>query len=70
MYGYMSAVTSTPPARAVSIVRRISPILGQLALRQAFRCETWTGTWPSSPIRMASAIAASRVGPSPRMWEV
>ena len=66
----MSAVTSTPRARAVSIVRRTSPILGQLALRQAFRWDTWTGTPPSSPIRIASAIAASSVGPSPRMWEV
>ena len=43
--------------------------MGQFALRQALRWEIWTGTPPSSPIRIASAIAASSVGPSPRMWE-
>src|SRR5439155_1394457 len=66
VYGYMSAAMSTRRRRASSSIRSASPILGQLALRHALRWETWTGTPPCSPISIASAIARSRVGPSPR----
>ena len=69
VYGYWSAVTSSPRSRACSIRRSESLTLPQLASPLALWCEICTGQPAASPMRIASAMASSSVSPSPRMCE-
>jgi len=64
----VSAVRSTPEARAASIFWTISCIRPQLRLPAAFKCQISTGVLASRAMRMASSIAARTASLSLRMW--
>src|SRR5690606_18344989 len=69
VYGYRSAATSTPRARAESISAPARPIsVPHPGWYAAFRWKISTGSPPFSPISIASATASTSSRPSPRMW--
>src|SRR6266545_3463652 len=68
VYGYTSAMTSSPSARAASTSSSASATLPQFGRPAAFTWLICTGRSPSRPTWIASRTASSSVAPSPRMW--
>ena len=67
VYGYASARTSSPSARAASMSCSASATLPQFGRPAAFRWLICTGISASRPTVIASFTAWSSVAPSPRM---
>ena len=68
-YGYMSAVMSSPSARARSMRATTSFMLPHTARPATLRCQTSTGILASRPMAMASSSASISPRPSSRMCE-
>ena len=70
VYGYWLAVTSSPLARAASIVSRYWPTVPQLSFARIFKWKMCTGIFASSATRIAKRSSFSCSKPSLPMCDV